>query len=255
MKKIKKYRWGEDPEMSGPRNYFRESLILSAIKKYIKNNNILDAGCGTGSLSIRLAEKGFHTVSIDTSFESIAYLKYKRKEMKLEKKINCQVGSILSLPFKKNTFNGIVCGEVLEHITNDKRVIKEFFRVLKKGGVCVVSVPAHPRMWDMSDEISSHKRRYAKEELKERFEDAGFQIKEVFYWGFPLNNLWHRYIFVPFLLKKMEQGNNITANTSPSARLVRNKLFQLLFSHVFYFDMLFNFTNLGNAALLIAIKK
>jgi SAM-dependent methyltransferase len=50
-------------------------------------------------------------------------------------------GDILSLPFPDESFDGVVLSEVLEHCTDPKRAIGEVFRVLKPGGLVLVTSP------------------------------------------------------------------------------------------------------------------
>jgi 2-polyprenyl-3-methyl-5-hydroxy-6-metoxy-1,4-benzoquinol methylase len=87
----------------------------------------------------------------------------------------------------------VISSEVLEHVENDRKAVKELWRVLKKRGVCAVSVPANPDLWDKSDEWAGHKRRYTKEGLISLFEGNGFKIEEVFFWGFPLVRIYNRF--------------------------------------------------------------
>lgn len=46
-----------------------------------------------------------------------------------------------NLPFEGESFEGVICQAVLEHVRDDKLVIKEIFRVLKPGGVVYVGIP------------------------------------------------------------------------------------------------------------------
>lgn len=250
----KKYTWGEDPEMSGPRNYFRETLIVNAVTQYKNKGIILDAGCGSGNVTIRLAQNKFSLIAIDTAEKSLDFLRNKVKKLGLEKKVSVKKANLLKTPFKKNYFDAIVCGEVLEHIHFDTKVIQEFFRILRSGGICVVTVPAHPELWDISDDISGHERRYTKEEMKKKFKTAGFNVLYCNYWGFPLNNLWHTRVFLPFLDRKMKTKENITQDNSLKARLVKNDTLRKIVSYVFFTDVLFNFTQKGNALLIIGKK-
>ena len=50
-------------------------------------------------------------------------------------------GSILNLPFEDNTFNVVTSFETIEHIKDDKGQVKEVLRVLKDGGLYIVSTP------------------------------------------------------------------------------------------------------------------
>ena len=52
------------------------------------------------------------------------------------------IGSILELPRLENSFDdSIFCSQVLEHVPDPERAVREFFRVLKPGGFALISVP------------------------------------------------------------------------------------------------------------------
>ena len=46
-----------------------------------------------------------------------------------------------NIPFKDNEFNVVICNHVLEHVKDDKKVMEEFYRVMKKGGWGIFQVP------------------------------------------------------------------------------------------------------------------
>ena len=84
------------------------------------------------------------------------------------------------LPFKDNSFDVVICSEVLEHIPENRAAIAELVRVLKKGKKLVVSVPRFlPERicWALSpayhNEPGGHIRIYRKKELLSLLEDAG----------------------------------------------------------------------------------
>jgi 2-polyprenyl-3-methyl-5-hydroxy-6-metoxy-1,4-benzoquinol methylase len=70
---MKKYVWGDDPEFFGPQMYYRTTLMLSQLRRYMGHGAVLDAGCGDGVLSFRLAEAGFHVTSVDEARKCITY--------------------------------------------------------------------------------------------------------------------------------------------------------------------------------------
>lgn len=249
---IPRFQWGEDPRLSGPRNYFRESLIIKAVKKYKKKGTILDAGCGTGSLSIRLAGEGYNLMSVDTARRSLNYLKSEVIAKRLGRRIRVQHKSIVHTFFKKQSFDVIVCGEVLEHIVEDRKVIAEFFRILKNDGYCIITVPADPKLWDSTDDIAEHKRRYIKDELEKKFKNQKFLIVKSFYWGFPLNYFWHKYVFTPFLINKLQHQNNVTNSKNIISGIIKNNMVNRLLSYVFSIDLIFRKT--GNCLFLVAKK-
>jgi ubiquinone/menaquinone biosynthesis C-methylase UbiE len=107
------------------------------ILDFLKNNldakkKILDAGCGEGRFSKYFIEKGVNITSMDFSEE---YVRLAKKKIGKGKFI---VGSVTKLPFKDKSFDYIFSVDVLQHVPDLKKAIREFHRVLKKGGVLIV---------------------------------------------------------------------------------------------------------------------
>jgi SAM-dependent methyltransferase len=70
---------------------------------------------------------------------------------------------------------------VLEHIENDDRALKELCEVLVPGGKINLLVPAHPFLFCSLDRNLGHFRRYQRQELLNRLQDAGFIIEKCVY--------------------------------------------------------------------------
>ena len=107
---------------------------------------MLDLGCGEGRHIFGLMEKfpdlkciGLdpHIESLDKALEGLKFL-----ESISNTKTNFLSGSAYSLPFSDDSFDLVVCSEVLEHLHDYKDAIKEINRVLKPGGQFLASVPA-----------------------------------------------------------------------------------------------------------------
>ena len=100
---------------------------------------ILDLGVGTGRLAIWLVENGFNVVGIDLSKEMI-----KRTRMKnsiLSVNMPLILGDVHFLPFKKGVFDGCICINVMNHLSEINRVIKNVRYVIKSKGSFVVNFP------------------------------------------------------------------------------------------------------------------
>jgi SAM-dependent methyltransferase len=252
-----KMEWGEEPEFFGPRHYFREGLILRGLRRHVpKHGQVLDAGSGNGSMALRIGQAGYRNVlGIDASHAFVAYANQKAREEKLDSVVAFRSGNLIALDIQDNCLDAVVSGEVLEHIDDDSRAVKEFFRVLKGGGVCVATVPANPRLWDKNDAWAGHFRRYTRKQLRQLFEENGFEIVRCTHWGFPLIRLFHRFIYLPMVDRKiLNQKKNISREKGPLFRLLKNRHLHRIGAACFSFDNFFNFLPLGLGLLIIARK-
>ncbi|EKE15610.1 MAG: hypothetical protein ACD_11C00117G0006 [uncultured bacterium] len=109
------------------------------------NKKILDAGCGTGYVSRILALKGGIVFGCDADLESIKVAK--RAEATNPLGISYRECDIRELPFDSEFFNYIVSISVLVYITRVEiwSFLQEAYRVLKKNGEIIISIP-HPYM-------------------------------------------------------------------------------------------------------------
>jgi 2-polyprenyl-3-methyl-5-hydroxy-6-metoxy-1,4-benzoquinol methylase len=115
---------------------FEKTLALE-IKK-LKISSIFDAGCGEGFTLEFLRKQG-----IGKTYEGIDFLKTAIEiGRKVHPKIKLAQANIYDLPYKTNTFDVIMCTEVLEHLEKPQEAVKELFRVSKK--YVLVSVPNEP---------------------------------------------------------------------------------------------------------------
>jgi SAM-dependent methyltransferase len=81
----------------------------------------------------------------------------------------------MSLPFKSGVFSHAVSSEVLEHLRDDRRAIKEIARVMKPWGCFIVTFPHRKFYFAMDDRFVGHFRRYEISEMVHRLKDAGFR--------------------------------------------------------------------------------
>ncbi len=66
--------------------------------------------------------------------------------------------------------------DVLEHIDADEEAIQGIYGALQPGGGFIATVPQHPWLWSVSDDIAHHERRYVSGQLESKLERAGFTI-------------------------------------------------------------------------------
>ena len=96
-----------------------------------------------------------------------------------------------NIPFNDNEFDVVICNHVLEHVKDDKKVMKEFYRVMKKGGWGIFQVPINknnkqtiedPNITDPKDRErlywqSDHLRLYGLDYSK-KLQKVGFKVTE-----------------------------------------------------------------------------
>jgi len=111
----------------------REHKILAELNKLKKTESFLDVGCAQGFYLSLALEKTKKCFGIDVPPHFITQAK--------KTGATCVVGSAEKMPYKNNSFDVVLCTEVLEHVPNWKKAVKEIKRVLKKNGRAIITVP------------------------------------------------------------------------------------------------------------------
>lgn len=103
-----------------------------------KKKKVLEIGCGQGVDLSRFAENGAYVTGIDITEEGIKLAKKRFDFLGLEGSFI--VGDIENLPFSDNYFDMVYSHGVLHHTLHTQKVVDEIYRVLKRGGKCVVMI-------------------------------------------------------------------------------------------------------------------
>jgi ubiquinone/menaquinone biosynthesis C-methylase UbiE len=153
-------------------------LLISRVRQYFKNGNkisILDAGCGTG-YNLKCLEKYGASTGVDINNNALAYCR-KRGINRISR------ASVSELPFREESFDLVISADVLYHraVQDDLTAIKEIYRVLKKGGVLMVNLPAHNYLKRPHDERVHTRQRYSRDELSQKLMKNKFKIIKISY--------------------------------------------------------------------------
>lgn len=165
-----------------PSYVLRRRRILSLISAH-EPGRLLEVGSGAGAMLADLSRLGHQCEALETSEEA----------RKLAAVINNGDANVAIHDVAKGhwagAFDTVLAMEVLEHIEDDVAALESWASWLRPGGRLVLSVPAHPRLWNASDVWAGHFRRYTRDGLKQVVETAGFQVEHIECYGFPLSNI------------------------------------------------------------------
>ncbi|MGA3279942.1 MAG: class I SAM-dependent methyltransferase [Smithella sp.] len=152
---------------------------------------VLDAGCGLGRHLRHLARmpelKIFgidkNTWALTETAKSVAAMPDAQSKDYL-----FSIADITKLPFADSSFDCVICSEVMEHIPDHEKALKELDRILKPQGTLAVSVPRFftERIcwfisWDYHNEEGGHIRIYKKKQLREMLTRQGFKCWKINY--------------------------------------------------------------------------
>jgi len=156
---------------------YRKAL-LREFSEYL-HGNVLEVGAGIGQITKSLLEKTDieRLVSLEPDSRFCSLLAGKFPDHSIVQ------GTIEDLHEDRN-WNAVVNINVLEHIQNDERELKHYHEHLRKNaGVLCLFVPARMEIYAEIDRDFGHFRRYAKPELRQKLERAGFQILNLRYYN------------------------------------------------------------------------
>ena len=235
-----KHEW-RDLHKIGPGVRTRNRILLKYFKKYISAGTMLDAGCGDGSLLIKLHKVYQNSLQIDAGDISDEVLKILKPYAFIDQFFLLDLENKSSLPEKKYT--AVVSSEVLEHLKDWELAVDNIIDMVENDGFLFITVPAQMKYWGPHDEFAKHYRRFEVGQIENYLKSKGFCIKERKYWGWPF--YW---LYYSFILNRTPPKVVMEEVTSPLKRFVSNIFFSL-----FLFDDLFS-TPWGRRLFLVAQK-
>lgn len=137
-KKVLKAKEGYNlyaPQYDGKKAFLDsfENNILGRFFQELKGKKVLDVGCGTGRTIGDLKKAGAKVVGVDPSEEMLKIAKKKFSDIEMI------AGEIENLPCENESFDVVVALFVIAHLKTLDKAFREIYRVLKPGGVFIVS--------------------------------------------------------------------------------------------------------------------
>jgi SAM-dependent methyltransferase len=149
---------------------------------------VLDAGCGTGGLILRLRAAHPEWTYAGIDFMPLAC---DLARQRCGPGVDVRVASITELPFPDRSFDAVVSADVVCQVANPEVAASEFFRVLRPGGTVVINVPAYMWMWSYHDDSCQTQHRYTRPEIDALLRGAGFEGRRTTHWNaLPFPVVW-----------------------------------------------------------------
>jgi SAM-dependent methyltransferase len=163
------------------------TFLLSSVNPYAKGP-VLDIGCGVGSNLPVLVTHGLNALGLDRSLYALTLASTRFR-------IALMNGDVAQLPIRPGSIGLIIATDVLEHLENDSKAIRQMYQTLMEGGVLIVTVPAFGFLWGTQDTVTGHRRRYRRHEVLHKLRQQGFDIVRSSYFNF--------FLFFPILIGRL----------------------------------------------------
>jgi ubiquinone/menaquinone biosynthesis C-methylase UbiE len=108
--------------------------VIHQLTDVQQEDRVLEIGCGAGNV----IEKRFSAKLFGADISSFILTKAKQK---LNGRVHLFQGDAQNLPCKDGVFMKVICSEVLEHLLCPEDALNEMSRILKTGGIAILSVP------------------------------------------------------------------------------------------------------------------
>jgi len=148
-----------------------------------KKSFVLDIGSGTGELTSLIRKMRHNVIATEISKNAIKKIKFNHKILSVLINFN------ENIPFKDKTFDIVFCSEVIEHLFFPENFLKECNRILKNGGLLLLSTPNSVyyikrilyllgKTYREVDNLR-HIQYFSEKTIRRLVEDAGFEIKKM----------------------------------------------------------------------------
>jgi SAM-dependent methyltransferase len=161
------------------RNYTEKPYGIKMIGT--KLGRSLEIGCGAAGLYTRyLAENSSYLIALEIQQK---YIEEARKRLSPLNNISFVRANAIALPFQNNSFDFVMCSQVLEHLEDDVGVIRQINKIMKNGGRFVVGVPMPPEPIKICHEqFDGHVREgYELKDIRQKLELYGFSVENYKY--------------------------------------------------------------------------
>jgi 2-polyprenyl-3-methyl-5-hydroxy-6-metoxy-1,4-benzoquinol methylase len=199
------------------RDDFRNKNLNLLICSLLRGRSVLDVGSGASHFLAAAARHGFVPEGIEPDADLIALSRtlygdsYTVHPMRAE-----------DLTSLGRSYDNVTMNDVLEHLEDDRAILRAVRTVLNPGGRLVIVVPQHPWLYGQRDASIGHFRRYVRHDLVTKLIESGYRIATV--------RSWNAMGFLPYMMSEkilrrpLTVGLRGSAPKGPVARLASTLL-------------------------------
>lgn len=188
--------------------------LLRGALRGTRPRRVLDVGAGVGGFLDELAVLGdeLHYAEADGAALRACRTRGHSRGVRAD---------AAALPYAARTFDLVTLFDVLEHIDDDLRALREVRRVLTPGGVVLLSVPAHPWLFSRNDVVARHRRRYTRGGLRELLASTDLHVLRLTFANAALFPAIAAFLLAGRVLESLELSHGEHERTNLSWRLPR----------------------------------
>jgi SAM-dependent methyltransferase len=147
----------------------RRTILERVLRRFAKRSRMaVDVGCGSGRNMQMLSHYSEWIMGLDRSPAAL--------DLAAARGLPIACADAHALPMPNCSVDLLSALDVIEHLEDDMRALKEFHRVLQPEGLLLVTVPAYRFLWSEHDEALMHRRRYVASELHAKLTGSGFRV-------------------------------------------------------------------------------
>jgi SAM-dependent methyltransferase len=176
----------EDAYLRSPEAYLIYVMHIAAYRfaeRMCEGKAVLDLGCGTGYGSARIARVAASVHGVDVDEDAVRFASTRHVESNL---VYSPISPSAPLPFRDESFDVVLSFQVIEHVDDDRRYLREANRVLRTGGTLIVVTPdrRHRLLPGQRPWNRWHVREYSARQLARKI-SAAFDLEQSLRMGAP----------------------------------------------------------------------
>jgi len=193
----------------------RNNIIYKLIEKKqneLKKEIFIDVGGGNGYVSYFLQKKGLNVLLLEPGEKGVFNAKKRGVN-------NIICGTIQDIELTEEKIGAVGIFDVLEHIENDERFLKDINDILKTNGKLYITVPSFSFLWSNEDKEAGHYRRYTKKDIINKLNKTGYKINYISYFFSYLVLPIFLFRTIPSLILKNKK-NNASKEHNKKSRII-----------------------------------